>query len=76
VKKGDIGLGSIAVYKAQPQNPSEFEFKRLISKKEISRGFLYKAKWCMQAATENIWVGGGDFSAKIIAAFKAELEFN
>jgi hypothetical protein len=75
VKKKDVGLGSIADYKARhPRNQGQFEFERLVSKQEIGGDLFFEAKWRGQAATENIWVGRRDLGAKVVVAFEAELK--
>ncbi|EWZ28428.1 hypothetical protein FOZG_17913 [Fusarium oxysporum Fo47] len=74
VKKKDVGMGVIADYEARhPLGQGEYKFERLVSKRELDGITVYEAKWEGQVHTENVWVGKGDVSAKVVATFEAEL---
>ena len=66
-------MGAVADYEAKhPRGQGEFQFERLVSKREIGGAIiLYEVKWQGQAATENIWVEKRDLAAKVVATFEA-----
>jgi len=71
-KKKDIGMGAVADYEAKhPRGQGEFQFERLVSKRELGGVILYEVTWQGQAATENIWVEKKDLAAKVVVTFEA-----